>query len=195
MSTAIPSDRVGASIAEHIAAAEALRAMSADISAIATRMWASLARGGQVLLCGNGGSAGDCQHIAAELTGRFEGERRGLRAVALTVDTSALTAIANDYGYERVFARQVEALARPGDCLVAISTSGNAASVVAAAEAARTIGCAVVGMTAAGGGRLAPLCDACLRAPSTRTARAQELHILAGHCICELIDSWVREGA
>ena len=183
-------DPVAASLAEHLATAQAFQGMAGDITAMARLWWKALSNGGQVLLCGNGGSAGDCQHIAAELTGRFETERKPLRGVALTTDTSAITAIANDYGYDEVFARQVRALARPGDCLVAISTSGNSTGILRAVATAQEIGVSVTGMTGAAGGKLAPLCDVCLRAPSTRTARVQEMHILAGHCACELIDRW-----
>ena len=149
----------------------------------------ALKGGGKVLICGNGGSAADAQHIAAELTGRYEKERKGLPAIALTTDTSALTAIANDFGYARVFARQIEALARKGDCLIAISTSGESESVIAAVMAARNLGCKVVGMTGAKGKKLASLCDACLLIPSDRTARIQEMHITIGHIWCELVDS------
>jgi D-sedoheptulose 7-phosphate isomerase len=187
------TDPVARSLAEHLAAAQAFQAMAADIRALATVWWRSLSAGGAVWFCGNGGSAGDSQHLAAELSGRFETERRALRAGALTVDTSALTAIANDYGYEQVFARQLQGLARPGDTLVCISTSGNAPAILRAAESARALGVTVCGMTGAGGGKLAPLCDTVLKVPSTRTARIQELHILAGHCCCELIDGWEAE--
>lgn len=142
----------------------------------------------KILICGNGGSAADAQHIAAELVGRYETERRALPAIALTTDTSALTALANDYDYTRIFARQVEALAAEGDCLIAISTSGGSANVIAAVMAARNRGCKVVGMTGANGKKLASLSDACLMVPSTRTARIQEGHITAAHIWCELIE-------
>jgi D-sedoheptulose 7-phosphate isomerase len=147
------------------------------------------ARGGKVLLCGNGGSAADAQHIAAEFVGRFEAERRGLPAIALTTDTSALTAITNDHGYERVFARQVEALAVPNDLVVGISTSGTSPNVLAAIMAAQKIGCRTVGMTGAAGKRLASLCDAAVLVPSVRTARIQEAHIVIGHIWCEMVDA------
>lgn len=184
------SDPVARSLAEHLAVAQAFQAMAGDIRTLAGAWWTSLAAGGAVWFCGNGGSAGDSQHLAAELSGRFETERRALRAGALTVDSSALTAIANDYGYEQVFARQLQGLARQGDTLVCISTSGNAPAVLRAAEAAKAMGVTVAGMTGAGGGKVAALCDVILKVPSTRTARIQELHILAGHCCCELIDGW-----
>ncbi len=145
-------------------------------------------QGNKVLICGNGGSAADAQHIATEFTGRFETERRALPAIALTTDTSALTAVANDYGFERVFARQVEALAVPGDCLIAISTSGNSPNVIAAVMAARERGCSIVGMTGARANKLASLSDACLLVPSERTARVQEAHITVAHIWCEMVD-------
>lgn len=145
--------------------------------------------GKKVLLCGNGGSAADAQHIAAEFVGRYETERRALPAIALTTDTSALTALANDYSFERVFSRQVEALASEGDLLIAISTSGNSPNVIAAVMEARRRGCTVVGMTGAKGKKLASLSDACFMAPSERTARIQEAHIAVAHIWCELLDA------
>ncbi|MBQ9284574.1 MAG: D-sedoheptulose 7-phosphate isomerase [Acidaminococcaceae bacterium] len=148
----------------------------------------ALAEGHKVLFCGNGGSAADSQHLAAEFVGRFQKERKGLPAVALTVDTSILTAIANDYGYETVFARQVQALGEPGDVLIGISTSGNSKNVLLAIEEAKTKGMACIGMTAAGGGKMAEACDICLAVPAKVTARAQEMHILMGHILCELVD-------
>ncbi len=144
--------------------------------------------GGKVLICGNGGSAADAQHIAAEFVGRYETERKALAAIALTTDTSALTALANDYNFERIFSRQVEALARPGDLLIAISTSGNSPNVNAAVMAARQIGCRTLGMTGAKGKKLASLCDECLMIPAERTARIQEAHITIAHIWCEIID-------
>ncbi len=150
----------------------------------------TLENGGKVLICGNGGSAADAQHLATEFSGRYEKERRALPAVALTTDTSALTAIGNDYGFERVFSRQVEALARPGDCLVAISTSGNSPNVIAAVMAAREIGCTVVGLTGEIGKKLASLSDECVMVPSKRTARIQEMHITIAHIWCEYIDAY-----
>jgi D-sedoheptulose 7-phosphate isomerase len=146
-------------------------------------------RGGKVLLCGNGGSAADAQHIAAEFVGRYEKERRALPAIAITTDSSALTALANDYHFDRIFARQVEALASSGDCLIAISTSGNSPNVIAAVMAARSIGCKVIGLTGAGGKKLASLCDAVVMVPSGRTARIQEAHIAVAHYWCEVLDT------
>ncbi len=152
----------------------------------------ALRRGNKVLACGNGGSAADCQHFAAELVGRFERERPGLPAIALTVDSSALTAIANDYSYEAVFAKQVEALGREGDVLLAISTSGNSANVVAAMKAAKARGMAVVALTGRDGGQMAAMLaagDHHLNVAHARTARVQEVHILALHCLCDTIDN------
>jgi len=147
---------------------------------------------GKVLACGNGGSAAHAQHLVAELVGRFREERRALPAIALTADTTALTAIGNDYGYERVFVRQVEALARPGDLLFAISTSGNSPNVVQAARTARELGCTVVALTGAGGGQLAAHADVALQAPSTDVARIQEMHTLCIHIIGEALDTLIR---
>lgn len=152
----------------------------------------TLQNGRKILLCGNGGSAADAQHIAAELTGRYKTERRGLPAIALTTDTSALTAIANDFGYDKVFSRQVEALANQGDLLIGISTSGNSANIVLALEQARAIGCTTLGLTGNSGGKMNALCDINLVVPSNNTPRIQEMHILFGHILCQIIDaSWV----
>lgn len=149
---------------------------------------ASLRQGNKLLLCGNGGSAADAQHLAAEFVGRFRKERRGLPAIALNVNTSVITALGNDYSFDYVFARQVEALGRPGDCLAAISTSGNSPNVLEAVRAAREKGIKVIGLTGAAGGRLADSCDICLRVPAESTPRIQEMHILIGHIICELVE-------
>jgi D-sedoheptulose 7-phosphate isomerase len=146
-----------------------------------------LAAGGKVLLCGNGGSAADCQHIAAELVGRFSRERRALPAIALTVDTSALTAIANDYSFDRVFARQVEALGRKGDALVAISTSGRSPNVLEALRAARGLGIRTFALTGEGGRGMEA--DFCLAVPARETPRVQECHILVGHVLCGIVES------
>lgn len=149
---------------------------------------AALRGGGKVGLCGNGGSAADAQHIAGELVGRFRRERQGLSAVALTTDTSILTAVGNDYGFDQVFARQVEALFHSGDVLIAISTSGNAENVRAAARVARERDVKTIGMTGASGGKLAGEVDLCLKVPSEDTPRIQEAHITIGHIICELVE-------
>ncbi len=148
----------------------------------------TLEKGNKILICGNGGSAADAQHIAAEFVGRYETERKALPAIALTTDTSALTALANDYCFERIFARQVEALGCSGDLLIALSTSGNSPNVIAAVMSARQIGCKTIGLTGSGGKKLASLCDACILVPATRTARIQEAHITIGHIWCEIVD-------
>ena len=149
----------------------------------------ALRAGHKLLLCGNGGSAADAQHWAGELVSRFHYDRPGLPAIALTTDTSILTAIGNDYGYDRSFARQVEALGQQGDVLFAISTSGTSKNVVAAIEAARARGMPVVGFTGEGGGTMAGLCDLCLRIPSASTPRIQEGHEVLGHAICAMIEA------
>ena len=148
----------------------------------------ALSGGHKVLFCGNGGSAADSQHLAAEFVGRFQKERKGLPAIALTVDTSILTSVANDYGYETVFARQVQALGERGDVLIGISTSGNSKNVLLAMEEAKTKGIICIGMTAEGGGKMTDVVDICLAVPARETARAQEMHILLGHILCELVD-------
>lgn len=148
----------------------------------------ALQAGGKVLLFGNGGSAADAQHIAAELSGRFRLERPGLAAVALTVNTSVLTAVANDYSFDHVYARQVQGLGVPGDVAIGISTSGNSMSVVNALEAAHLKGLVTVGMTGASGGRLTPQADFCLRVPSNETPRIQECHVLIGHILCAYVE-------
>ena len=159
-----------------------------EIALAAALMKVALASGHKIMFCGNGGSAADSQHWAAEIVGRFQKERKGMPAIALTVDTSILTAIANDYGYDRIFARQVEALGNDGDVLVAVSTSGNSANVLAAIEEAKAKGIKTIGMTAAGGGKMAEVCDVCLVIPDKVTARAQEVHGLIGHILCEIVE-------
>jgi len=149
----------------------------------------ALRAGRKLMICGNGGSAADAQHWAGELVSRFHYDRPGLPAIALTTDTSILTAIGNDYGYERVFARQVEALGRKGDVLYGISTSGNSPNVVAALEAARAQGLVTIGFTGQGGGKMLALCDICIRIPSDSTPRIQEGHEVLGHAICGMIEA------
>jgi D-sedoheptulose 7-phosphate isomerase len=148
----------------------------------------TIRRDNKILLCGNGGSAADAQHIAAELSGRYKSERRGLPGIALTTDTSALTAIANDYGFDRVFDRQVEALASSGDLLIAISTSGNSPNIISALKVAKTLGCQTLGLSGKDGGAMSDLCDLNIIIPSDDTPRIQEMHILIGHTICQAID-------
>lgn len=158
------------------------------ILAQAEDMAERLRRGCKLLVCGNGGSAADAQHLAAELTGRYLKERRALAAIALTTDTSALTAIGNDYSYDYVFARQVEALARPGDLLVGISTSGNSANVIRAVEVAKSLGVRTIGLLGRDGGKLRSMVDDPLVVPSTVTARIQEVHQMVYHFWCEALD-------
>ena len=176
------------SIAGHVDAILALEVQVDLIEQIGSVLISALSSNKRVFICGNGGSAADAQHIAAELVGRFKKERRGLPAIALTTDTSILTAVANDYGYEQVFARQIEALASAGDVLIGISTSGNSPNVVEAVKAARSIGVTTIGLTGGSGGTLKALCDETLIVPSDITARIQEAHILVGHILCEMID-------
>ena len=159
-----------------------------NIRKCAGMIFDALEKGNKLLICGNGGSAADAQHIAAEFVGRYEIERKALPAISLTTDTSALTALTNDYDFERVFSRQIEALAKTGDVLIAISTSGNSPNIISAVMTARRSGCAVLGMTGALGKKLASLCDACIMIPSKRTARIQEAHITIAHIWCEIID-------
>lgn len=159
------------------------------LDAIAGMLVATLEAGGRVYVCGNGGSAADAQHIAGELAGRFRRDRRALACAALTTDTSVLTAVGNDFGFEQVFSRQVEAMLAAGDVLWALSTSGRSGNVVAAARAARDRGGRVLAMTGFGGGDLAGLADVCFRAPAERTDLVQQLHQLAYHIICELVDA------
>ena len=148
----------------------------------------TLQNGNKVLFCGNGGSAADAQHISAELTGRYKTERRGLPAIALTTDTSALTAISNDYGYNRVFDRQVEALVREGDLLVGISTSGESLNIISALLLAKDMGAKTLGFSGKDGGKMNYVCDLNLVVPSDDTPRIQEMHILIGHIICQAVD-------
>jgi D-sedoheptulose 7-phosphate isomerase len=170
-----------------------IRDCSAQIDECAAIIVDTVKRGKKILICGNGGSAADAQHIAAEFVGRYETERRALPAIALTTDTSALTALANDYDFERVFSRQVDALAVDGDCLIGISTSGNSPNVIAAVMVARRKGCRIIGMTGAKGKKLAALCDAALMVPAERTARIQEAHITVAHIWCEMVDETIAQ--
>jgi len=163
-------------------------AMIPDIQSASILIVKTLQSGNKVLLCGNGGSAADAQHIAAELTGRYKSERRGLPAIALTTDTSALTAISNDYGYDRVFDRQVEALANEGDLLIGISTSGNSENILSALSLAQELGCSTLGMSGKSGGKMNDSCDINLVVPSNDTPRIQEMHILIGHILCQAVD-------
>jgi D-sedoheptulose 7-phosphate isomerase len=168
-----------------------LATMGPRILQAAEQLAEQLRQGHKILICGNGGSAADAQHFAAELVNRFEIERPGLAALALTTDSSALTSIANDYAFEQIFARQVRALGRPGDVLLAISTSGNSPNVMVAIEAAREVGLSVVALTGRDGGRMAGQLggeDIEIRVEAVATARIQEVHILIIHCLCDLVD-------
>jgi D-sedoheptulose 7-phosphate isomerase len=177
--------------------ASVLQAMSEDaalhaaVATVASACVAALRCGRKILFAGNGGSAADAQHLAGELVSRFNYDRPGLPAFALTTDTSVLTAIGNDYGYERLFARQVEAVGQDGDVLIAISTSGRSPNILEALRVARAKGLVTVGMTGRGGGRMPELCDHVLRSPSDATPRIQEGHIAMGHTICHLIEQQI----
>jgi D-sedoheptulose 7-phosphate isomerase len=158
------------------------------VEALARDVLGAWERGGKLLVCGNGGSAADSQHIVAELVGRFYDERPAYAAIALTTNTSTLTAVGNDYGFDRIFARQVQGLGRAGDVLLVISTSGDSANCIAAADEARKIGLRIHGFLGGSGGRLAELCDSALVAPSDRTPRIQEIHITMGHVLCRVLE-------
>ena len=183
-----PSSVYKNAIAEHLAVIQALDRKRDLLEQIGGAMSQAVHAGKKVLWCGNGGSAADCQHLAAELMGRFRRERRGLPSIALTTDTSILTAIGNDYGYERVFQRQVEAICNSGDIVVGISTSGNSKNVCAALKTARKLGAVTVAFTGASGGEMAALADMVLLIDSSDTARIQEGHILCGHMLCDWIE-------
>ena len=170
---------------------EAIELLAAPIAGAVEVMVGSLVGNGRILACGNGGSAADAQHFAAELVGRFEMERQGLAAIALTTDSSIMTAVANDYGFKAIFERQVRALGQPGDVLLAISTSGNSPNVIEAIQAAQDNDLRVVALTGKGGGQIGEMLrdsDIHLCVPSDRTARIQEVHLLTLHCLCDGID-------
>jgi D-sedoheptulose 7-phosphate isomerase len=193
MST-IDRARIREAIETHKKMVAAFEVSAADtMVAMVEAIVQSLRQGGTLYLCGNGGSAADAQHIAGEFVGRFRTERRALPAVALSTDTSVLTCIGNDYNYESVFARQVEALVRPGDILWAFSTSGTSPNVLRAAEAARRRGARVLAFTGRANSRLQALADLCFCAEAALTARSQELHQLAYHIICDLVEENFRE--
>lgn len=175
-------------LAEHQAVFARLAGLQPQVEAAALAIAACLRRGGKLMLCGNGGSAADSQHLAAELTGRFVHDRRPLAAMALTTDTSALTCIGNDYAFDQVFVRQVLALGRPGDCLLALSTSGRSANVLQAVDAAGLGGMHTIGLLGGNGGALRERCHQVLLVPSSTTARIQEAHIFIGHNLCALIE-------
>lgn len=162
--------------------------IQSSLEAVVELVGQALAKGNKLLFAGNGGSAADCQHMAGEFVSRFMFDRNPLPAVALTTDTSILTAIANDYGYEQAFSRQVQGLAKAGDVLFAYSTSGNSPNIVKALQVARELRVATVGLTGASEGRMTPFCDQLLQVPSSCVPRIQEGHLLIGHTICELVE-------
>jgi D-sedoheptulose 7-phosphate isomerase len=174
---------------EHIKTSKATMESISDSLEIAVKLCIqSLQSGGKILTFGNGGSAADAQHIAAELVGRYKTERKGLAAIALTTDTSVLTSIGNDYGYERVFDRQVEALANEGDAVIGISTGGSSANVISALKLANDLGCKTIGLSGRDGGEMNKICDINLVVPVKDTPRIQEMHIVIGHTLCHIIE-------
>jgi len=181
-------------LAEHNAVMRRLSDAGATLDAVADAIVAALRSGRRVYTLGNGGSAADAQHIAGELLGRYKLERQALPAIAISTDTSTMTAVANDLGYERVFARQLEGLAQAGDVVWMLSTSGDSPSILAAAEVARRRGATLVGFTGAGGGTLAPMCDLAFRAPHGASDRIQEAHELGYHYVCERVEAALAEG-
>ena len=176
---------------DHKLVLDKMAALSDVIAKAGAVMSSALAAGGRVFFCGNGGSAADAQHLAAELSGRYLRDRRPMDGIALHCNTSAMTAIANDYAFDKIFARQLEAHGRQGDVLVAISTSGNSANVIEAAKEAHRQGMSVIGMTGADGGRMKELADILIAVPSAFTPRIQEMHIMAGHAMCEMVEDAV----
>jgi D-sedoheptulose 7-phosphate isomerase len=181
-------DVLSHSINEHLSLVSSVSQLTPDISNIVLMIMDAFRRGNKLLIFGNGGSAADAQHIAAELVGRFITERAALPAIALTTDTSILTSVGNDYGYEHVFSRQVEAIAKPGDVVLGISTSGNSGNVFKALVAAQQLDCRTIGLLGNNGGKIKDITDASIIIPSKDTARIQEMHILIGHLLCEAID-------
>ena len=173
----------------HVSMFNALEPLFPLISDVGIKMQECIKNGGKILIMGNGGSAADSQHIAAEIVGRFKKERKGLAAIALTTDTSILTSVGNDYGYDYIFARQIEGLCRPEDLVIGITTSGNSANVVRAIEAAKETGAITVGLTGGTGGKLTALCNYNIVVPASVTARIQEAHIFIGHCLCEILET------
>jgi D-sedoheptulose 7-phosphate isomerase len=188
-STKLAASLLTDSLQEHLETLQALlRSNINDIEQSGQTICDALVAGKKILLCGNGGSAADAQHIAAELVGCYERQRRSWPAIALTTDTSALTAVSNDLGYEQVFARQLAGLAQPGDILIAISTSGRSKNVLKAVERARELGCRTIALTGASSDPLGAMCDYTIAVPSNRTSRIQEAHITIGHLWCEMVD-------
>ena len=184
---------VNSCLNEHIEVAKKIREILPLVEEAGRLCVESLKNGGKIILCGNGGSAADAQHIAAELSGRFERDRRALAGIAITTDTSALTSIGNDYGFEYIFSRQVEAIGKREDVLIAISTSGNSANVIKAVESGKKIGMKIITLTGKDGGEIKKLGDINVIIPSNSTPRIQEMHILIGHMICNLIDKELKD--
>ena len=183
------SDRIKGIIESSISTKRSLLdTQSGEIEQAASAIISAVKKGGKLIVFGNGGSAADSQHIVAELVGRFQKERMAIPAIALTTNTSSLTAISNDYGYDVSFSRQLEALAKKGDVVLGISTSGNAKNVIEAAKKAKGLGLTVIGLTGGRGGRIARIADINIAVPSDVTARIQESHILIGHILCELVE-------
>lgn len=180
---------VGQHLENHFKVVQDMRKIMPEVASAGLRVRTALEKGRKILICGNGGSAADSQHMAAEFVGRFVKERQSLPALALTVDTSLLTAVGNDYGFDCVFSRQVEGLGQEGDVLIAISTSGNSANVVKAVKTAKEKGIYVIALTGENGGLLAKESDLCLAVPSQVTARIQEMHIMIIHMICEVAEA------
>jgi D-sedoheptulose 7-phosphate isomerase len=173
----------------HLSTAEATLKMNAgEIEKVAKYCLSCIHNNGKIILFGNGGSAADAQHISAELVGRYKNERKALPAIALTTDTSALTCIGNDYGYNMIFSRQIEAIADSNDLIIGISTGGTSENVINGLMAAKTFGCKTIGLSGKGGGKFNRICDVNISVPSYETARIQEMHILIGHIVCQLID-------
>jgi len=178
---------------EHIKVAHSIYELTDEVGFAAKLCIDSLKNGGKILIFGNGGSAADAQHIAAELVGRYKVKRKGLDAIALTTNTSIITAIGNDYGYDHVFDRQIEALANKKDVAIGISTGGGSSNIISALKHAKDIGCKTIGFSGRGGGKMNGLCDVNLVVPAEDTPRIQEMHILIGHTICHLIDQEFEE--
>jgi D-sedoheptulose 7-phosphate isomerase len=185
------SDLYLSQLNEHIEVMNMARELTPTVSSAGQKWLDSLNNGGKILLMGNGGSAADAQHIAAELVGRYLNERRALPAIALTTDTSILTAVGNDYGFESIFSRQLEALAQPNDVVVGYSTSGKSQNICEAMKVAQAKGCYTLALTGQTGGALAKLVDSCIAVPSTCTPRIQELHSFIGHMLCAFVDAGI----
>lgn len=180
-------------ISSIVSGLEKLKEAAADVEKIVQICTAALKNGNKILFCGNGGSAAQAQHLAAELVGRYKMERRALAALSLTVDTSDITAIGNDYGYDDIFRRQLEGLGKAGDVLIGLSTSGNSTNVIRAFELARSMDIRTVAFTGEGGGKMKALADICLTVPSTQTNHIQEMHITIGHIVCGLVEKNMAE--